>query len=222
MTLAPLVNPTVHGVAGKPGILGFHCAAPSCRRPAQQRHHIWPKSFLRGQPYEWVSVNGIVLQNSCGLCMGHHAEVTGEPGGHAAKIVFNEGLQVLEWWEAVPHNDWACLGLLDGEEMPLVHQTEAGIERVKEDLCPSCGKPNRKESKALPKRKTKAWTVKVPDDAEDGAAVLDEYVDDLSVALGFGDESKGVRRFHVLANVLLWVTQMKHEFLADWSEADKA
>jgi len=222
MTLAPLVNPSVHGVPGKPGILPFVCAAPTCRRPAQQRHHIWPKSFLRGQPYEWVSVNGIVLQNSCGLCMGHHAEVTGDPGGHAAKIVFNEGLQVLEWWEALPYEDWVCLGLLDGEEAPLLHQTEAGIERAKEGLCPSCGKPDRKESKAGPKRKTKAWTVKVPDDAEDGAAVLDEYVDDLSVALGFGDESKGVRRFHVLANVLLWVTQMKPEFLADWEEAGQA
>jgi len=222
MTLAPLVNPTVHGVPGKPGILGFHCAAPTCRRPAQQRHHIWPKSFLRGQPYEWVSVNGIVLQNSCGLCMGHHTEVTGDPGGHAAKIVFNEGLQVLEWWEALPHDDWACLGLLDGEEAPLIHATEASREREKEGLCPTCGKADRKESKPLPKRKTKKWSVEVPDDAEDGALVLDEYVDDLSVALGFGDERKGVRRFHVLANVLLWVTQQKPEFLADWEEAGRA
>jgi len=31
-----------------------------------------------------------------------------------------------------------------------------------------------------------------------------------------------VRRFHVLANVLLWVTQQKPEFLADWEEAGKA
>jgi hypothetical protein len=221
MTLAPLVDPSVRGVKGKPGILGFHCAAPTCRRPAQQRHHIWPKSFLRGQPFEWVTVDGILLQNSCGLCLGHHAEVTGGPGGHGAKIVWNRQLQVLEWWEALPHDDWACLGFLDGEEMPLIHETEAAREREKEGLCPSCGRPHRKESKPLPKRKTKTWKVDVPDDAEDGAAVLDEYVDDLSVALGFGDERKGVRRFHVLANVLLWVTQMKPEFLADWEEAGR-
>jgi hypothetical protein len=192
---------------------------------AQQRHHIWPKSFLRGQPYEWVSVNGIILQNSCGLCLGHHAEVTGGSGpggGHAAKIVFNEGLAVLEWWEAVPHNDWMCLGLLDGEEAPLVHETEASRERAKEGLCPTCGKPHRKESKPLPKRKSKSWKVNVPDDEENGAAVLDEYVDDLSVALGFGDESKGVRRYHVLANVLGWVMTVKPEFLADWEEANQA
>ena len=65
-------------------------------------------------------------------------------------------------------------------------------------------------------------TVKVPADSEDGAIVLDEYVDDLSVALGFGDESKGVRRYHVLVNVLAWVTQMKPELLADWEEASQA
>jgi hypothetical protein len=225
VTLAPLVNPTVHGVPGKPGILPFICATPGCERPAQQRHHLWSKSFLRGQPFEWVSVNGIVLQNSCGLCLGHHAEVTGGDGpggGHAAKVVFNEGLQVLEWWESIPGDDWVCLGLLDGEEAPLIHATEASREREKEGLCPSCGRPHRKESKPLPKRKTKKWSVEVPDDAEDGALVLDEYVDDLSVALGFGDERKGVRRFHVLANVLLWVTQMKPEFLADWEEAGQA
>jgi hypothetical protein len=211
MTLAPLVNPTVRGVKGKPGILGPVCAAPSCRRMAAQRHHIWPRSFLRGQPNEWVTVNGILLQNTCGLCQGHHAEVTGDTNGHAAKIVFNERLQVLEWWEAVPQ-----------EDMPLIHATEASTARAKEGLCPTCGKPHREGPKPLPKRKSKSWKVTVPDDAEDGALVLDEYVDDLSVALGFGDESKGVRRFHVLANVLLWVTQMKPEFLKDWEEAGRA
>ena len=223
MTLAPLVNPTVHGVKGAPGILGFWCMAPDCTNPAQQRHHIWPKSFLRGQPYEWVSVNGILIQNSCGLCMGHHTEVTGGMGGHHAKIVFNEGLQILEWWEKDADEDWQCHGPLKEQDGPLVPITEASVEREKEGLCPTCGKPDRKKSKALPKRKTKSWTVKVPADmGEDGGAVLDEYVDDLSVALGFGDESKGVRRYHVLANVLLWVTQMKPEFLADWEEANAA
>lgn len=222
MTLAPLVSPNVHGVKGRPGLLGPICSTPGCGRVAQQRHHIWPRSYLRGQPYEWVSVNGILLQNTCGLCLGHHAEVSGGPGGHAAKIVWNEGIQVLEWWEAVPQDDWVCLGLLDGEDMPLLHATEASAERVKEGLCPTCGKPHRSGPKPLPKRKSKSWKVEVPDDSEDGAAVLDEYVDDLSIALGFGDESKGVRRFHVLANVLLWVTQMKPEFLADWEEAGRA
>jgi hypothetical protein len=222
VTLAPAVNPTIRGVAGPPGKLGFWCSVPGCGRPAQQRHHIWAKSFLRGQPFEWVEVDGLLLQNSTGLCVGHHADVTGGPGGHQAHIRWNEGIQVLEWWvNDHGQGGWVCYGPLKDASDEILH-TEAEVERVKEDLCPSCGRPSRKEPSALPKRKTKSWTVSVPDDAEDGAAVLDEYVDDLSVALGFGDESKGVRRFHVLANVLLWVVQMKPDFLADWEESGKA
>src|SRR4029450_807126 len=220
MTLAPVVNPTVRGVPGKPGILGFWCMAPGCDKPAQQRHHYWPKSFLRGQPYEWVTVDGILIQNSCGLCIAAHHEETGPGGGDQAHVRWNSGLQILEGWEKDHNEEWICLGPMKDQDTPLIHETEASVERKKEDLCPSWGSPSRKKASALPKRKTKPWAVKVPDDAEDGAAVLDEYVDDLSVALGFGDESKGVRRFHVLANVLLWVTQMKPEFLADWEEAE--
>jgi hypothetical protein len=223
MTLAPEVNPTIRGVPGKPGILGFWCMTPGCTRPAQQRHHYWAKSFLRGQPYEWVNVDGITIQNSCGLCIAHHAEVTGDTGGHQAHVRWNGGLQILEWWEKDHNEEWTCLGPMKEQDSPLVHETtEAASERKNEGLCPSCGRATRKTASALPKRKTKTWAVQVPDDAEDGASVLDEYVDDLSVALGYGDESKGVRRFHVLANVLLWVTQMKPEFLADWEEAEKA
>lgn len=222
MTLAPYVHPSVHGVEGKPGILGAPCSAPDCGHMAQHRHHIWSRSYLRGQPVEWVSVNGIVLQNTCGLCVAHHDDVTGRVGGHKAHIRWNEKLQLLEWWEIWGGDEWKCVGPLKGEEAPLVHATEASVVRKKEGLCPTCGHKDRPKTKPLPKRKSKSWNVSVPDDAEDGAAVLDEYVDDLSVALGFGDESKGLRRFHVLANVLLWVTQMKPTFLADWEEADRA
>jgi hypothetical protein len=41
----------------------------------------------------------------------------------------------------------------------------------------------------------------------------------LSVA-GYGDEGKGVRRYHVLAAVHLMMT-VKSEFLVDWEEAER-
>ena len=218
MTLAPLINPSVHGVKGRPVEFGSaECATPGCHRQAQQRHHLWPKSYLRGQPYEWVSVNGEVIPNSVALCMEHHDWVTSPVGGHKAHIRYDEGLKLLQWWENIV-GDWINLGPLH-QNSPLI---PVGESREQEGPCPSCGRPKRQESKGLPKRRAKTWAVSVPDDAEDGAAVLDEYVDDLSVALGFGDESKGLRRFHVLANVLLWTTQMKPEFLADWEDAGKA
>jgi hypothetical protein len=205
---------------GKSAILGFWCMAPGCTRPAQQRHHYWSKSFLRGQPYEWVEVDGVLVANSAGLCIAHHAEVTGDTGGHQAHVRWNPGLQILEWWEKNHDEEWECLGPMKDQDGPMVR--EAAVER-KTKILEALERLKRAERRRRRCRsKTKAWTVKVPDDAEDGAAVLDEYVDDLSVALGFGDESKGVRRFHVRANVLLWVTQQKPECLADWEEAGKA
>ena len=127
------------------------------------------------------------MQNSCGLCMAHHNEVTGVVGGHIAHIRWNEGLQLLEWWET-DDKDWHCLGVLKGDDGPLIR--ESVVAREKEDLCPSCGKPKAKKKTGKP-RKTKSWTVKVPDDAEKGGDELDEMVDDLSVAMGWGTSPRG-------------------------------
>lgn len=214
MTLAPLVNPTVRGVAGKPPKLAAQCATPLCREQAQQRHHLYPKSYLRGQPFEWVEIDGETYVNSVGLCIEHHDDVSSPVGGHRAHIRFDPKLKIFQWWEH--DRDWFLVGPLSQAV------NEAPKPGTPSLVCPTCGKPHGKKKESLPRRKTKTWTVNVPDDAEDGALVLDEYVDDLSVALGFGDEAKGVRRFHVLANVLLWVTQMKPEFLKDWEDADAA
>ena len=100
MTLAPLVNPTVHGVKGKPVRLGDDDLRPSCLSPevAAAPPHV-AEELPHGQPYEWVSVNGDVYANSVGLCMPHHDDVTGGPGGHRAHIRFNEGMKLFEWWE---------------------------------------------------------------------------------------------------------------------------
>ena len=98
MTLAPLVSPHIRGVEGKPGEVGGVCAAPGCSSPAQQRHHLWPRSFLRGQAYEWVSVDGVTVQNTVGLCVACHLAVTGDVGGHRAHIKYDKGKGLFEWW----------------------------------------------------------------------------------------------------------------------------
>ena len=98
MTLAPLVDPSVRGVEGKPSIVTDRCVAPGCPDFARERHHMWPRSFLQGQPNEWVSVQGQVIPNVVGLCYHHHLQVTGTKG-HLAHIRWNEDLKMLEWWE---------------------------------------------------------------------------------------------------------------------------
>jgi hypothetical protein len=221
VTLAPLINPTVRGVEGKPVLIepGQKCAAPGCLSLAQQRHHMWPRSFLRGQPYEWVTVMSRTIPNSCGLCLRHHAWITGETGGgHRAKITYDERLEILLWWERRDDDSWRKLGPLRGQTF-LEVEPEAARPRRAEGLCPTCGHIERPKTPRGPKRKVKAWTLSVPDDSEQGAEVLDTYVEDLAVLMGLDPTSPRLLRYHVLVPALEWVAQHRVEFIRDWEEA---
>jgi len=218
VTLAPLVEPSIRGVEGKPPVLTRGCVAPGCISLAQQRHHLWPKSYLRGQPYEWVEVGDRVIANSVGLCLTHHEHVTGGPGGHKAHIRYSKNL-LFEWWSLDPEKNMGPLrgqGLIDPEP-------EARRVRREEGLCPTCGRalPHEKHTTqdGHPKRKAKTWGILVPDDAEAGAEVLDTYIEDLAVLMGLNVESQRLLRYHVLVPVLEWVNQSKGEFVREWEEA---
>ena len=225
MTLAPLVIPEIRGVAGKPAELSKWCVAPGCLSVAQQRHHLWPKSYLRGQPFEWVEVGGKILANSVGLCVLHHGQVTGEIGGHTAKIVYDVELELFEWHTrgtADEYQPWTIVGHLKNQKL-VEPQPEAARVRREEGLCPTCGRAHPRErttTNGLPKRKAKTWSVLVPDDAENGADVLDTLVEDLAVLMGLEVSSTRLLRYHVLAPTLIWVTMHKAEFVADWDEAE--
>lgn len=223
MTLAPLVIPEIRGVEGKPAPLSQWCVAPGCLSLTQQRHHLWPKSYLRGQPYEWVEINGKVIPNSVGLCVTHHGQVTSPVGGHKAKITYDLDTGIFYWWK-LPEE------ILVG---PLRHQAlvppepEARRVRREEGLCPTCGRAQphekRKTSDGLPKRKAKTWGLLVPDDGELGTDILDTYVEDLAVLMGLDPDSPRLLRYHVLVPVLEWTMQNRTEFISDWEEgADPA
>jgi len=182
------------------------CAKPGCVRFSSERHHLWPKSWLRGQPYEWVAlVNGHVVANSIGLCTMHHSHVTGEVGGHKAKVVL-EGDDLI-WYDRPRGDEWSYVGIL-GEQR--THSNER---------CPTCGHIT-KEAKPLEKRAAKTWNVTVPDDDEDGAEVLDAYVDDFAGIFGFSDKSARLRRYHVLARVLQWASVNRIDLIREWEEAE--
>jgi hypothetical protein len=226
VTLAPLVVPDIRGVKGAPVELSQWCVAPGCLSLAQQRHHLWPKSYLRGQPFEWVEVAGKVMPNSVGLCVAHHGQVTGEVGGHTAKIVYDVDLGLFEWHTrgtADEYRPWEKVGLLRNQGL-LEPEPEAKRVRREEGLCPTCGRAQPHEKRttqnSLPKRKAKTWSLLVPDDAENGADVLDTLVEDLAVLMGLEPSSPRLIRYHVLAPTLIWVTMHKSEFVADWEEAE--
>ena len=78
------------------------------------------------------------------------------------------------------------------------------------------------EEEPLPKRPTKEWTLLVPDDAEIGADVLDEWVEQFAIILGMGEDvSKRLVRYHVLCSVLAWAMINRQTFIEDIAEAVK-
>jgi hypothetical protein len=222
VTLAPLVAPDVRGAEGKPGAVGEACAAPGCTSASQQRHHIWPKSYLRGQPVEWVEVGGVLLQNTVGLCAPCHAAVTGVVGGHRAHIRYDRDRGLYEWW-AKEGEDWAFVGFL--RDQALVQEPEARPVRRQEGLCGECGRPlrthdSREQKLGIKPRRVKPWAVVVPDDTEVGSDVMDDWIDQFSMLLGFGEAPTRLRRYHVLAVLLAWAAQNTNRLLSDLEEAD--
>ena len=222
VTLAPLHSHLVRGVKGKPGDLAKTCSAPGCISNTQQRHHIWSKSYLRGQPKEWVELPwGAVVQNSTGLCVKHHNMVTGEWGGHQAAIML-EG-KALVWAERRDDGSWEIQGALGPQ--PVIDEELGGKPHASladGETCPTCGYRKPDHAQPGPKRPARSWTMMVPADAELGADVLDGWVDDFAVLLGMEEGSSRLKRYHVLAVLLAWASQHKPLLIEDIRESRSA
>ena len=185
MTLAPVHSVAIRGVKGPQGMVAPTCSANGCISKAQQRHHLWPKSYLRGQPYEWVQVPwGKVVQNTTGLCIRHHDMVT----IHKAAILV-EGDNFM--WAEREQDEWMIMGPLfpqphvRGDHAPdhTEYKPHDGLQEG--ETCPACGyqRPRKREKKSAP-RETSTWGVTVPKDTELGSEVLDEWIDNFAVMLG--------------------------------------
>jgi hypothetical protein len=223
VTLAPLIDPSVRGVDGKPSVVTDRCVAPDCEDYARERHHLWSRSYLRGQPQEWVSVQGSVIPNVVGLCYHHHRQVTGTHG-HPVHIRWNEGLKLLEWWENqgdyIEPDRWVSRGPLKSQGILPAAPVPPRARAV--EVCDGCGRPKVKKREALPPgeaRKVKTWAITVPDDSEEGAEVLDTNIEYLGERMGYHDMSTRLLRYHVLVPVLAWVIQNQQAFIGDWEEA---
>lgn len=204
------------------------CAVPDCNTPSAHAHHLWPRSFLRKQPFEWVEIDGVIIGNRVGLCRKHHAEVTGQVGGYRARISFSQG---LFWWEqrvwdnGDGHESW-----WQRHTHPLTDQPPGvktlGAERTgrssaPEAPCPTCGH-QRKPVEKRPRRPSKTWVVNVPSDAEVGSDVLDDWIEDLSTLLGFNDQTSRLKRYHALCVLFAWWGQNRQAFARDVTEAQRS
>lgn len=217
MTLAPVHSVEIRGVKGAPGMTNGTCSAPGCLSNSQQAHHLWSRSYLQGQPPNWVKVPwGKTIQNTTSLCVRHHEMVT----IHKACVLVEGGH--FMWAERNDEGDWEIMGALmpqppvkgEHERLDLKHAALAAGES-----CPTCGyqKPVRREPTAP--RATSIWGVTVPHDAELGAEVLDEWVDNFAVLLGFSEENSRLKRYHVLAVVMAWAAQHKPLLIKDIIES---
>jgi len=199
---------------------------PLCSLASREVHHCFPRSFLRGQPYEWVRFeDGTVIGNRIGFCSEHHRMLTGEIGGYRAKLTWENGLY---YWEGKEGDQWVVLDALSAQP-PAAGQRDPHVDvhNMLRDgaQCPVCGHVKKAGARETPRpgkdpaRPRREWTVLVPDDSEPGTKLLDEWVEDFAVAIGASGWSKRHKRYHVLSVVLAWAMINRAEFIADIAEA---
>lgn len=220
MTLPAVDTWNVRGEKGQPYKVGPRCSRPGCTKFADHAHHIVRRSQLGGD-YPWVVIDGNTYGNLTGLCVEHHNEVTGRIGGHVAAIRLGEGaFSTNFYWCSVTTGPDGTIDYIP--EAPLEPQPPSpeSAQRASTSVdpdsehCPFCGQNRRRRSSSpatAGRRRRKSWLIKVPDDAEDGADVLDTLIDDLALVVGVDPTATG--RYYVVVMALVFAQQQKPEFV---------
>jgi hypothetical protein len=208
MTLAPSETYKVRGLKGPAYQVGPGCSNPNCASYADDPHHIWSRRKLGG-PFDWVEVEERTFANKTGVCRPCHDDLTGRVGGHRAAIEYEDG---LFFWALVNDQGSQRTGLLDPQPPTPENLSRALGHSPESEACPFCGQPPRRraERSALARRR-KSWIVKVPDDAEDGAEILDTLVDDIGLTIGVDPVASG--RYYILLPALYHACQSKAAFV---------
>jgi hypothetical protein len=221
VTLAPTAQ--VRGVEGKRPARNSRCSVPGCISLSQHGHHIWSRSYLRGQPYEWVRLqdDGSVVCNTTGLCAHHHDWVTGMIGGHKARVEYVEGVFVWQDFDAPELSGPLFPQPVRQGSQPKPHLKKevAHTHLAPGETCESCGYTKPIPGEPGPKRRAKTWAMTVPDDAEDGAEVLDGWVADFAAVLGLDPASPRLLRYHAVVTVLAWAHINMPLLIKDWQES---
>ena len=208
MTLSPSDSARVRGAQGPSYKVGPRCSNPTCRKLAEHVHHIWRRSALGG-PFDWVAVldgeRERMVGNLTGVCPDCHDDLTGRLGGHRARIEYAEG---KFRWHKIGSHGAVYVGLLDPQPpTPETVSRDLG-QSAESEACPFCGQHKRRRASATPgARRRKTWRVLVPDDGEDGAAILDALVEDVGLTLGIDPVQSG--RYYILLPVLYHACQSK-------------
>lgn len=205
MTLPLIDSWNIQPVKGGLYPVNTTCANPFCDNDAEHGHHLVRRTKIIGNTW-WVRLpGGIVIGNVIGLCAPCHALVTnqgGRGGGHGAAIRWINGDL---WWCAVDEGDatsailYVPLGICDPQTPHAGDDVILGLDTGPRP-CPVCGHSSHgRKGPKREARKRKSWTVRVPDDEEDGAQVLDDIVDGIVAAFELDLDGGPLTRYHALA-----------------------
>ncbi len=159
------------------------CMHPTCNRSALEAHHIIRRSHL-GKPWTAVEIDGVLQPNVAVLCGEHHRRLTvGEE-----RIRWDTG---WEWVGRTLPGAWEEDGAPLDPHPRIIVGARRPARAVEKPGDPTLLEPARKRSK---------WVVRVPDDAENGADILDELC--AQAAERLGREYEPAIRYHVLAAAL--------------------
>ena len=227
MTLLPTETWSIKGAWGRKLKVGPRCSNPSCGKLAEHAHHMFPRSFLKGV-YDWVEMpDGSVWGNLTALCSDCHDDITGRIGGHRAAIRVHrfEQSYVFVWCRVKSNGEVLFLPVAPIDPQPPTGDSPVASPATssRSEACPTCGqvKPAKRSSPALPdgeRRRRKSWTIKVPDDVEDGAYVLDTLVDDLAPSLGHHPDRDGrfrSARYFVIVPAVVFAQQHREQFVKE-------
>jgi len=211
MTLSPSETRQVRGVSGPAYQVGPRCSNPNCGKVAEHAHHIWRRSALGG-PFDWVAVledqgGEWIVGNLTGLCPDCHDDITGKLGGHRARIVFDRS-RGFSWALVTPEGEHETGPIVPQPPTPETLSRALGHSPESES-CPFCGQTPRRRAPrpSTSARRRKTWRVMVPDDAEDGAEILDTLVEDVGLTIGVDPVNSG--RYYILLPVLYHACQSK-------------
>lgn len=205
--LKPIENRRVRAVAAERYPLNKICAHPECKEPAVDPHHAFPRSQIAGDSwfvevlyptplekaiaygYPVVGDDGTqyvaeIIPHVAGLCRAHHEDVE----EHRAWIKLEEA--VWNWYDQTITSGQHVFDAHTGKDIPEHEHGWALIGPLNPQPGSVEGKPKRKRFKGEARRTRKTISIRVPADAgEDGAALLDEGIEELEQKIS-GDDHR--------------------------------
>lgn len=188
MTYAVDLNGALLEVPDQHGLPAFSwrgvCRVPGCRKAADEAHHIVPRGRTGG-PLRYIVLDGQVVANLAGICAFHHLRIT-------------TGEAWIIWQDA----RWHYKSPQRAHPEPLLPLANEGAVRAAGPrYCPHCGQSKQRRDPYQhtgPPRQRKAYTIRVPDDGEDGAEVADVLLEQIGEMIGLQDPHTASAKYYAL------------------------